>query len=275
MNFSVRLTELNPLFLEYDAMNWTVKFLEYDAKNWTLYFLNMTQWIEQLNFLSLTQRIGPFVQIRRKNWTLFQIWLQEMSIFFKKKKDSQNWFFLNLTHRIEPFFLTLTHRIEFCKKVLNELNSFFLVWLNQLNSLSPDPTQRIEPPLLTRLEELNSFVDYDSTKWTLFLLTQRIEIFSMWFKESFSQQWLKAFYPFKKMTQELNFFEKLWLTEWNPSFQFDSKNWTLFNITQRTEPFSTYDSKNWTFFNRTFSIWLKRLKIFNMTWRIEPFFDMT
>ena len=45
--------ELNPLFLEYDAMNWTVKFLEFDTKNWSF-------------FLNVTQRIGPFSQIWRK-----------------------------------------------------------------------------------------------------------------------------------------------------------------------------------------------------------------
>ena len=106
------------------------------------------------------------------------------------------------------------------------------------------------------------------------------------------------------MTQELNFFWKtmthgiepflfIWLTEWNPSFQFDSKNWTLFKIllkelnpcqhmTRRIEPFfkilpiELNPFQHMTrriehFCNRTFSIWLKGWNFSNMIWRIEPF----
>ena len=90
------------------------------------------------------------------------------------------------------------------------------------------------------------------------------------------------------MTHRIEPFLLIWLTEWNPSFQFDSKNWILFkNITQRTEPFSTYDSKNWTLFN----IWLEELnlffsiELFQYDWKglifsicfeeLNPFFGMT
>ena len=79
--------------------------------------------------------------------------------------------------------------------------------------------------------------------------------------------------------QELNLFFNLWLTELNPSFEkYDSKNWTLlFKIcTQRIEPlFKIWLEELNMFFNRTFSIWLKRFIVFNMFWRVEPFFDMT
>ena len=72
--FGIRLKELNPLFLEYDA------------KNWTVWFLKMTHRIEPF---FVTQRIGTF----------FCIWLKELNFLY----DSQNCFFSISTHRIELF----------------------------------------------------------------------------------------------------------------------------------------------------------------------------
>ena len=131
-------------------------------------------------------------------------------------------------------------------------------------------------------KKLNFFVECDSKNWTFFF-NVILRVFFFFTKMTLSilpflKIWLKNWTLFwKTMTHRIEPFLLIWLTEWNPSFQFDSKNWILFkNITQRTETFSTYDSKNWTFFiNRTFSIWLKRIKFFNMFWRVEPFFGMT
>ena len=85
------------------------------------------------------------------------------------------------------------------------------------------------------LSELNLFFFFNVTEknWTLFFAYD-------------SKNW--------------TFFEKLWLTELNPSYWYDSQNGTLpFNLTQRTEPFSKYYSKNWTLFN----IWLEELNPFS------------
>ena len=116
------------------------------------------------------------------------------------------------------------------------------------------------------------------------------------------------------MTQELNFFWKtmthriepfllIWLTEWIPSFQFDSKNWTLFNIwlgelniffqknffnmTQKIQNFQNvvkswtlfwYDLKNWFFWNNETNIWSlfehdSKNWIFHKIPIFEPFFE--
>ena len=121
--------ELNPLFLEYDAMNWTVKFLEYDAKNGTV-------------CSNKTKRIGPF----------FQIWLQE-KIFSTPRIEL---FFLNTTHRIQPFFFEYDQRIglffleydaknwnlffeydaknrTFCSNMIPRNEPCFKIWLQEMN----------------------------------------------------------------------------------------------------------------------------------------------
>ena len=97
--------------------------------------------------------------------------------------------------------------------------------------------------------------EYDSN---IFLqkLTLRTEPFFFqcdWKKlNSFFCIWLKELKFFwKTMTHGIEPFLLIWLTEWNPSFQFDSKNWTLFKIL------------------------LKELNPFqHMTRRIEPFFKI-
>ena len=96
-------------------------------------------------------------------------------------------------------------------------------------------------------------------------MTQRIELFSkIWYKElNFFSIWL-------------NFFFKIWLEEFNPSFYHDSKILLLFwkksknltFMTHRLEPFfflniffkKKKDSKNWAFF------WTMTLKMFFFFW---------
>ena len=164
--------ELNPLFLEYDAINWTVKFLKYDAKNWTFFFSKKYDskkwtfvkiWLKELNlFFSMTQRIELFFWYDSKNWTLsdktrrielFFCWirLNKLNLLlltqkieknfqcdtksFFHKHDSKHLTFFNMTHRMEPFFS---------------------IWLKELNSFQ-NITERTEP-----------FSTYDSKNWTNF-----------------------------------------------------------------------------------------------------------
>ena len=140
-------------------------------------------------------------------------------------------------------------------------------------------TQRIEPFFLTWLKDLTFFSD--SQTWTFFFLmwleeldfffglkvhfffkkkkvTQRIELF---FSQNVSKNWTSLSYEL--------FFS--WLKELNSFFfQYDSKNWFLFNDAKSWTPFwicpkelnlffFEYDSKNWPCF-------------LNMTQRIETVF---
>ena len=94
-------------------------------------------------------------------------------------------------------------------------------------------------------------------------MTQRIE-------HLFSWTWRR----------ELNLSSWTWRREHNPKnwtlFEYDSMDWTFFNVIQRIElltqrivPFWKFDSKNWTIF---FTIWLTELNLFfYMAQRIEPF----
>ena len=135
-------------------------------------------------------------------------------------------------------------------------------------------TQRTE--LFLHMTQRIDFSSMAQRNWTFLLnATQRIEPFFNVIQRVF----------FTKMTLSILPFLKIWLQNWTlfwktmthrmePFFSIWLKELNHFqNIAQRTETFSTYDSKNWTFFiNRTFSIWLKRIKFFNMFWRVEPFF---
>ena len=232
----------------------------YDSKNWNYFW--MTQRIE---LLYMTQRMEPF----------FWIWLRELNFLINK----------TITQRNEPFFISLTELNPFSLNMTKELDSFFLnltqrigpffqIWLQEMNFFQ-NMTHRIEPFFLNLTHRIELFlVEYDSTNWTLFLLTQRLVFFQCDTKSFFFlQTWLWAFNPFEKfdsrirlflkktMTHRMEPFFSIWLKELNP-FQniaqrteplstYDSKNWTLFqNITHRIEPFSTCDSKNWTFFSK-------------------------
>ena len=288
LNFFFEYDSKNFFFEKYDSQNWTLLIditqrIEPFFKRWqkidhfSVDFFKMTQgielliWLKELNLFSIsTQRIELFFDMTQRielffwqlnfflvwlnwifqydtpNWTLSLIWRKELDPF--SKYYWKNWtFFLNITERIELFFWIL----------LKELNLFFL-----------KKTERIELLFLIGLEELNFLLN----------TTQQIQPFFYWLKELkffqcgtkiFSQTWLWAFNPFflndsfwKAMTHRIEPFLLIWLTEWNPSFQFDSKNWTLFNI--------WLEELN-IFFKRTFSIWLKRL-IFSICFEeLNPF----
>ena len=235
--------ELNPLFLEYDAKNWTL-------------------------FSNMTQRIGSF----------FQIWLKEMN-FFQKTNDTNNWTFFWVLewNSFLPYesknwnFFNMTHRIEiFCFWIwLTELN-LFSQWLKEFNSFFLGYDSRIELFFWYGLKELNSFLKKKKT------MTQRIEpIFNTTRSiiDLYEQKlWLKEFNLFV-------FFQKKNITQRIEPFFFehDSRNcsffgydWKIFqNMTLRTEPFffsnvtqklnCFFNSKNWTF-------------LLNVTQIIEPFF---
>ena len=189
-----------------------------------------------------------------------------------------------MTLRIEPFFQKkMTRRIDFLKNI-NQIKETFC-WLKELNvSFTKKKTHRTEP-----------IFSYDTLNWTLlsnmthknwtllFYMTQRIEpIFQMTQRIEYdSKNWMnlsnmtqKSFFFWTWFT-ELNLFSAL-LIEWN-IWEYDSKNWTFFDLTQRIEPSVLHDPKNWTFFfffeNLCF---LKKSQIwtlFNMTQRIEPDFQ--
>ena len=112
------------------------------------------KWRKELNLL--------FLECDGKNWTLFQIWLQEMNFFFFEirltelnlfKYDSKILFF----KYDSKIFLHMTQRIE-----------LFFVWLQELNFFST-MTQIIEP------------FEYDSKNWNFFW---------MWFKDFFTKMTL-------------------------------------------------------------------------------------
>ena len=215
----------------------------------------------------MTQRIEPFFEWQKMEFfwktlrnELFWTLLEELNPFYYVFKNSTP-FFKKKTPRIDPFFNT-TQR--FCS--LNMTQIFFVLNMTQRTEL---------------------FFRYDTKDWTYSLNAAQFNLFSMWFKKFFCKNDSELFTLFKKMTQELNFFWKtmihgiepfllIWLTEWNPSFEYDSKNWTLFKILlKELNPFQHMTRRIEHFFNRTFSIWLKGFNFFNMFWRVEPFFDMT
>ena len=74
------------------------------------------------------------------------------------------------------------------------------------------------------------------------------------------------------MTHRIEPFLLIWLTEWNPSFQFDSKNWTCFKILlKELNPFQHMTLRIEHFFNRTFSLWLKGWKFSTWLEELNPF----
>ena len=283
---------------------------KYDSKNWTFFFGSI--WLKELFLLFfMIQILGPFSH-DSKNWTFFFTWLKYLNLFekfwfkemdpffsglkvFSSRKNSQNWIFLNPTHRIEFFcelnrlISCMTQRFEPFFSKYHSKNWFF--WKESKNwTLFEKMTQRIELFLEVCLKEFNSFSDstqrieffkHDSKNWTSLSnttqnfepfffgvnTTQRIELFcehdwkafekKLWLKESklFFYDSRIVFFFFKKATQNTDFF-KIWLTELQLFFSEI--------MTQRIE-FLECDSKNWTFWkydsqNGTFFwIWLIEL----------------
>ena len=255
------LEELN-FFFEYWLKE--LNFFEFDAKNWWSFSLKFWQQRIELSFqkwlneLNMTQRIEPF----------FSMWLKELNFLFVSKCDSKNWTF-------ELFY------------------KYGLLW--EFNPFEPfHMTKRIGPILHDSKNW--TLLNYHSKNWIFFFMTQRIEPF---FEET---QWIEYFLWSKELyflcwmwSKELNLFllnvtqriESLLKNMKNWSFlqiwlriepflnlSYDSKKWTFFDMTQRIKPFAC-DSKNWNFSTKSeskngfFRMWLKELKFFNMTQRIE------
>ena len=264
-SFSTWLKELN-LLSKYDSKNWTffstmtqkieLSFRnietvswKYDSKIWTSFLII---WLKELNLLSdnMTQRIELFVIISLKELNFFFLmWLEELNPFYIWLKELN--FFLNLTQRIEPFlWIWLKELNHFLNVTLRIEPLFFLIWLKELNTF------------FIWFRELNFFFlkNIDSKNWTFFFnMTQKIEYDSkdwifFWFNMTH-----RIFFQ-KNVSKNCTLFFSVWLRQLNPLFEHVSMTWTLFDATQRIEPFFfEYDSQNWT------------LCFLNMIHRIEPF----
>ena len=160
--------------------------------------------------LFMTHRIEPLF----KNH--FSIWLKVLN----SSNNSKNWiFFLNITQRIIPFFF------EYDAKNW----TLFWIWRKELNSL------------WTWLERIEPLFEYDSKNWISFWV---------WLK--------KSNFFFLNTTQKIEILVEKIVKTFKMVFLQDSKNRTRF---------SQYDSKNWTFFDLT-----QRFYLFSLTPRIELFF---
>ena len=171
--FWIRLKESNPFYWMW-LKNWTFFFEKYSktlnfsffdkTQKWTFFFkYDSKNWTSFCN-LNVTQSIQPYFSLLDSK--IFWICLKRIKLFlvlldFSPKKNSMNWTFLNMTHRIEPS-LSMTLRIEPFFVWLKELNlSSFPIWLN---------------PLKKWLKELNLFFLNDFFTWLkepFFHLTQR------------------------------------------------------------------------------------------------------
>ena len=254
LNFFLNVTQrIEPFFSKCDSKNWT--FFEYNSKNWIFArYIRLKVKESNLLFFNTTQRIEHFFL----HVTHVFIWFKELIFFLKN--FSKNWFFIWL----KEWYLTQRLEIMF----------FFSIWLKELNLFRFDSKiwfYSVWPQELNfvwlGLTELDPFLEYDSENSKFFLgflhvyffskMTQRIEPFFLWiwrkelnpFFFDDSQTWSVFF--FKNYDAKNFFFEKC-----------DSKNWTLFCMTQRIEPFFSdlpqrieffflnFDSKNWAIFSK-------------------------
>ena len=134
-------------------------FSQFDSKNCSFFFfLNLTQRIvpsffhdsNTWTFFHMTQRIELSFLRDSNTWTFLKKWTL-CSGRIINKKNSQNWIFLNPTHRID-FFCDLNRLISWIwRKELNrliswiwrkDLNHFFKITLKEFLYLNK--TQRIE-----------------------------------------------------------------------------------------------------------------------------------
>ena len=153
------LKELNPSWISLKGLNFFVEYMNQRIE------LFLSIWLKELlqPFFFMIQIHGPFSHQRiepsylrdSNTWTFLKIFdSKKWTLFFRtqsffiNKKNSQNWIFLNPTHRIdffwiEPFnFLNMTQRIE----PFNFLNM----------------TQRIEPFFQNITQRIELFDEYDS-----------------------------------------------------------------------------------------------------------------
>ena len=187
-------------------------------------------------------------------------------------------------NELDLFFMTL--RIEPFSARLKELNSFqyhskqwtfFSTWLKELNFIE------------LSLNELN-LLFHDSKNWTFFFFfrdsmnwiffcdPKNCTFFVVCDPEElklFCWMWPKELSHCWNILRIESFNKYDW--EFNPfwTFSYDSKNWTFFDMTRRIEPFFECDSKNCNFLQKVspridFSERdSKNWIFFNMTQRIE------
>ena len=160
------LQELNAFFFFENSSNWSfytnmihsknstilnffiwLKELDlfHDSKNWT--FFCTAQRIElfsvslkEVNFSPIDSKKWTLLNYHSKNWIFFS-WLKELNhSFFWLWLTKLNYFFLNMTHRIEPLSLKFEH----------DSKMFFSRWLTfvpciWLRTVFSNMTLRIEP----------------------------------------------------------------------------------------------------------------------------------
>ena len=239
-------------------------------KNFWLKELNLFRiWLKELNpSLNMTHR--NFLNCNSKNWFLssnmthktegiessFSEWLEDLNFIFQMSQ----WIKTLLKKK------KMTRRIDLLKNISQIIETFW--WLKELNTfVKKTVTHRTEPffHMIQRIEPF--FPTWRVKNWTLlFNMTQRIEPFFL--------------------TCLIIFFAKN-IQRIEPSFEYDSKNWTFSNMTpkielflnmiHRNEPFFQHYSKDGTFESTTqrighFLIWLKELNLlFYTTPRTELF----
>ena len=237
----------------------------------------MTQRIE-LFLLSMTQRMGPFVQIRRKE-------LDPFSNLTENEKFVEIW--LNEFFCMNPrmgIFLSTSQRIEFFWRWLMELNFIFLflwTWLKERNPFSSD--WKNWTLIMTLRTQLFFKCDKKLFFWTLFeelnpflLCLQKLNHF-LYNKTPRIEPFFNTTQRFClwKMTQKNQKFW-IWLTELNflnviqRFLHKDSKHWTLLvNMTHRIEPFCSIWLKELN--HRTFSQWFKEFNFLIWLEELNPF----
>ena len=240
-------------------------FFTSDSKNWTF----VLTWLTELNFLlHMTQRIEPFwkyeskelnfFEYDSKNWTSFLAYDSIFRTFFMNmtqrccslfsKYDSKNELFSFMTRRLALFFFLemWPSRIESFENLTQRMWTFFLQydskkWIfgrcflffeydTQIWTFL-NTTHRFEP-FWIRHTVLNHF-EYDTQIWTFlntthrfepfFNMTHRIEPFLLNVTQriAFFLMWLKELH-FAHVTQRIE-----------PSFELDSKDWTIFQNFER------------------------------------------
>ena len=156
----------------------------------------------------MTQRIEPFFSTCHKvlTYLFWKIRLKEKNLFFQF--DSKNWIFVQFDSKNWMLFENMTQRMNaFWKYDSKNWTLFLKIWLKELNTLKIC-LKEFNTFWKNGLEELNPFLN----------MTPRIE--PLW----------------KHNSQKWTMFEKIWLAEFNLSFQHDLT--FLFNMTHR----------NWTHF---------------------------
>ena len=196
------LKELNPSWISLKRLNFFVEYMTQRIENF------FSIWLKEL-FLLFFHDSNTWTFFTSTNWTFFFTWLKYLNFFenfwfkemdpffsrlkvFSSKKNSQNWIFLNPTHRID-IFCELNRLISWIwRKELNRLISW--IWRKDLNPFSNISLKELNSFLKRWLNEFNSFWKCASKNLTLFLIR------------------LKELNFFMNMTQRF-FRKKLWLKE--------------------------------------------------------------